>query len=140
MKYTVVFFITVIAIIILAIVFERPLQTILANNHLLPEPETFTELYFENHQNLPSQVEAGEKYTFAFSVHSVEKETMTYPYNIYIQANNKKIPVKKGSFSLNPDQKKTFHEEFIASSYTTPAEVVVNLVNKNQNIDFWIHE
>ena len=140
MKYTVIFILTVIALIILSILFERPLHTILANNHLLPEPETFTEIYFENHQNLPSKVEAGETYTFAFSVHSVEQQPMTYPYTIYIEENNKKTSIKNGTFSLNPDQKKTFHEQFIASSYTTPAEVIVNLVSKSQNIDFWIHE
>lgn len=140
MKYTVIFLVAVIALIALFVFLEKPLTAILANNHLLPEPETFTELYFENHQNLPSRVEAGEKYTFAFSVHSVETQPMTYPYRIYIQANNKKFPVKNGSFSLNPDQKKTFHEEFTTSSYTTPAKVVVELINKNQSIDFWIHE
>ena len=140
MKYTVIFVIAVIALIILSLLLTRPLHTILAKYHLLPEPEKFTELYFENHQNLPSRVEAGEKYTFAFSVHSEEQVPMTYPYRIYIQTDKKRIPVQTGTFSLVQDQKKTFQEKFLAPSYNKSAEVVVELVNKNQSIDFWINE
>jgi hypothetical protein len=141
MRYTLVVTIAVIiALIATLIFFEKPLSTILANNHLLPEPETFTEVYFENHENLPSRVEAGEKYTFTFSVHSEEQQNMTYPYSIYIQTNTKRIPIKNGNFSLTPNQKKTFKETFIAPSYKNVAKVIVNLNNINQNIDFWINE
>jgi uncharacterized membrane protein len=141
MRYTFVLIIAVIiALVVFTFYFERSLLTILSNNHLLPEPETFTELYFENHENLPSKVEAGETYTFAFSVHSEEYRNMTFPYAIYIQTDKKRIPITKGQFSLMQNQNKTFNEKFTAPALTDGAEVVVNLENKNQDIDFWIDE
>jgi hypothetical protein len=116
------------------------IASVLNKYDLLPRPETFTELYFENHLNLPSKVEAGQTYTFSYTVHNVEYKNMMYPYSVYIQTSKSKIPVIKGSFNLPQDGKKTLQVSFIAPNVTGRSEVVVDLVNLNQAIDFWITE
>src|SRR5579862_8331355 len=74
---------------------------------LLPQPETFTELYFNNSTNLPSYVKQNQQIKFAFTVHNLEYKTYTYPYEIYLEQNNEKTEIKKSNFTLNQNQYKT---------------------------------
>jgi hypothetical protein len=60
----------------------------------------FSELYFEDHRELPAMVDVGEKVDFAFTVVSHEKETRDYTYNVTFGEN----VVKSGNFSLRPDE------------------------------------
>lgn len=108
--------------------------------NLWPKPETFTELYFENHQLLPSQVASGQVYSFSFTTHNEEYKAMNYPYTVSFVADGKTTLLQKGSFSLLQDGKKTVAETFTAGTFLNRAKVVVTLVNKNQSIDFWITE
>jgi hypothetical protein len=102
------------------------------------KPETFTELYFKNHLKLPSIVKIGETYSFSFTVHNLEYKTYNYPYEVYIDTNGQRQYIEKGNFSLRQDQYKTIKEDFSVAPPATRSAVVINLINKNQQIDFWI--
>lgn len=101
------------------------------------KPETFTELYFENHLKLPSTIKIGEKYPFSFTIHNLEYKTMNYPYEVYIDTDGKRQNIEKKTVTLSHDNRVTINEEFSPISATRSA-VVVNLLNKNQEIRFWI--
>ena len=100
--------------------------------------ETFTELYFENHLNLPSVIKPNQPYYFEFTIHNVESQDMTYPYAVYLQAGDVKIPINQNMVTIKNNQYKTIHEAFSVTAPVTKSEIVVNLLNKNQQIDFWI--
>jgi hypothetical protein len=104
------------------------------------KPETFTELYFENHLSLPSEIKPYKTYSFSFTIHNLENQDMTYPYEIYLQAENTKIPVDQGTVFIKNNQHKTIVKTFIVNAPLTKSLIVVNLTNKNQQIDFWINK
>lgn len=101
------------------------------------KPETFTELYFENHLNLPSTANKEKEYSFEFTIHNLEYKEMNYPYEVYIETNGTKKYIEKKSVSLNHDNFVTIKQEFSVNEATRSA-VVVNLINKNQEIRFWM--
>lgn len=101
------------------------------------QPETFTELYFENHLKLPSAVKVGSKYSFAFTVHNLEYKTFKYPYEVYIDTNDTRQYIQKRVFTLKQNNYITIKENFSVTEATRSA-VVVNLISKNQAIDFWV--
>lgn len=47
-----------------------------------PQPESFTELYFNDHKALPSFVEDDERYNFSFSIVNHENQDMKYNYTV----------------------------------------------------------
>ena len=64
----------IITIIVLKITFE-------------PE-EHFTEIYFENHENLPEKVKLNNEYAFSFTLHSLENSSKNYGYESKIELYN----------------------------------------------------
>jgi len=106
------------------------------------KPETFTELYFENNAALPNKITATQENKFKFTVHNLEYKTMTYPYEVYIKCsgtgcNGEKQIIDKGEITLKQGEYKTVPESFTLAQSTGKIEVIANLINKNQAIDFW---
>ena len=64
------------------------------------KPETFTELYFENHLSLPKEVTLFKEYNFKFTIHNLENKDMEYPYEVYINVNGEKQIIDKISVSI----------------------------------------
>ena len=103
------------------------------------KPETFTELYFENHQTLSKQTEIQKAQTFSFTIHNVEYNKMTYPYEVYIEdTEGNRAEILKDIVVLNHDEKKTIPVYYELLQPLTRAKVVVNLPTKNQEIHYWI--
>ena len=102
------------------------------------KPETFTELYFENHLSLPSTIIYGEDNNFKFTIHNLENKDMNYPYEVYINLNGEKQLIDQSSVFVKSNAYKTINEDFTISLPTARVEVIANLINKNQQIDFWI--
>lgn len=103
------------------------------------KPETFTELYFEDHTNLPKTIKLYEFYSFDFTVHSLEYKDTDYSYIVYLQRENQKIILDQGKFNLKNNEYKSIKEDFGPLKHLR-AKIVVELVNKNQQIAFWIGE
>lgn len=102
------------------------------------QSETFTELYFEDHLDLPSKVIPNHRRFFQFTLHNLENEDMQYPYEVYIEVGRNKLFIDKGAFFVRKNEFKTIQEEFVIASAFPRSKIVVNLINKNQQIDFWI--
>lgn len=101
------------------------------------KPETFTELYFENHTQLPDKVTRLQKYSFSFTIHNLEYQDMEYPYTVYLQRDNEKTILTQGSVSLKHDESKTI-QDTVGPFKNLRTKIVVELTNKNQIISYWL--
>lgn len=98
------------------------------------KPETFTELYFEDHSNLSGEIAYNNRYDFQFTIHNLEDKNMEYPYEVYIEANGEKQVVDKRIISIPKDKHKTIPENFIYNSSAARIKVIVSLTDKKQQI------
>lgn len=105
---------------------------------LQANPENFTELYFVDHQLLPRQVEIGEKYAFSFKVRNLENKTLDYQYEIYLTDKITRKMLKNGEFSLINGQETSIPADFETPENTGELQISVSLVNKRQEISFWV--
>lgn len=64
-------------------------------NAVQPHNQTYTELAFNNLNNLPSTIPANNQIAFSFWVHNVEGQTYTYPYTVTIESGNNITILKK---------------------------------------------
>ena len=104
---------------------------------LIPQPETFTELYFENASYLPRATVAGKPISFAFTIHNVEATTTVYPYEVYFEGlNGIKEVLQSGTVSLADNTTTTINVSYIFLASDLQGEVAVNLTSLNQSIDF----
>ena len=100
------------------------------------QPETFTELYFENHTQLPNKIIGWNKYTFSFTIHNLEDKDMEYPYSIYTVRDGKKvITYHEDKIIIKKGEYKTIIETINALK-PLDTKVVVDLTDKNQQISF----
>jgi uncharacterized membrane protein len=104
------------------------------------KPETFTELYFEDHLSLPNKVVIFKENNFKFTIHNLENKDMVYIYEVYIDVNREKQMIDKNSVLLKNNEYKTITEDFTITVPTQRVKVVVNLIGKNQQIHFWMGE
>jgi hypothetical protein len=99
------------------------------------QPETLTELYFEDHNSLPRYIETGKKYHFTFTVHNLEHKNMSYPYVVYMNTIDRKIIFERGIISLPDDGYETIRTNF-TPLMKVDTKIVVELTDKDQVIDF----
>jgi len=102
------------------------------------KPETFTELYFEDHLSLPNEITLFKENNFKFTIHNLENKDMEYPYEVYIEVNGEKQSIDKSSVLIKNNEYKTITQTFIITTPIQRAKIVVNLIDKNQQIDFWM--
>jgi hypothetical protein len=107
-----------------------------------PVPETFTELYFEDHLNLPKIVVPEQKNDFSFTIHNLEYKLVNYEAEITAIPENTpdlNVPLFKQTVALNHDQYKTIPVRFsLPALERQRVKVVVDLKNLNQTIHFWV--
>jgi hypothetical protein len=99
--------------------------------------ETFTELYFENHNDLPGIIESHKIYNFTFTIHNLEDRKINYLYIVYLQTASTKVILNQGTINMENGAYKSIREEF-GPLKNARVKITVELVNKNQLIDFWM--
>src|SRR5665648_778543 len=104
------------------------------------KPETFTELYFEDHLSLPNKVTLFKENNFKFTIHNLENKVMVYIYEVYIDVNREKQMIDKNSVIIKNNEYKTITEDFTITVPSQRVKVVTNLIGKNQQIHFWMEE
>ncbi len=93
----------------------------------IPSGSYFSELYFEDHKELPSGVDVGSKQTFSFTVVSHEKNLTAYSFNVTFGGRT----IERGSFSLNSGEKKTEQVSFVPQESTLCKVKTENSTEKN---------
>jgi hypothetical protein len=102
----------VILVVFLAVLSQIPLGI-----------EPLTELYFEEHTQLPSSVSLNKIYNFAFTTNNLEYQNMRYSYNINVfDVNDSFIGTTGfGEFIIEHNESRTIEEGFL---FTEPFERV----------------
>jgi hypothetical protein len=104
---------------------------------LLPKSETFTELYFDDAESLPTKTLKDLTVTFSFTIHNLEGQPMDYPYIVYfLKPNGDRITLASGTTELTQDEARSISVEHTFLASDRKGKVVVELVNLNQSIDF----
>lgn len=112
------------------------------------KPETFTELYFENHTKLPTQLANQDNkfwyyypttnlYSFSFTIHNLENKDMVYPYEVYSISNDTTL-IDENEVSIKNNESKTITEQFSLPAKYSTTKILVNLPSKDQQISFWM--
>lgn len=63
---------------------------------------------------------------------------MEYSYEVYVEVGQDKLIFDEGTVFVKENDYKTIQERFASTSVLPKSEIVVDLINKNQQIDFWI--
>lgn len=104
------------------------------------KPEGFTELYFENHLSLPNKIINDKVNEFKFTLHNLENIDMEYPFDVTVDADGEKEVITESSVFVKKDAYVTISQNFKIANGVTSARVVVYLIRKNQQIDFWMEK
>ena len=105
---------------------------------LVPKPENLTELYFNDNANLPDSATGNQVISFAFVIHNLETTDYQYVYEVSVNVNGTSHIIDRGNVLVKDNQFYVKNEKFKLMSSPVPQEVVVELTNKQQSIDFWI--
>ena len=105
---------------------------------LKPQPERYTELYFDQPATLPS-VWPAKPVGFAFHVHNVEGRPVTYHYTVLeTSATGVQTTVQAGQLALASDAAQDVAVQLALPVAKTRTEVTVVLPDQQQQIHFWI--
>jgi len=131
----------ILALVLFLLLFtdKSSIVAMLNKYNLLPQPERFTELYFEDHDKLPKQLIATEEAKFKFTVHNLEYEPFTYNYKVEALSTESAKLLHEGSFTLNHDEYKTIGQRISTAEAQVRTKINVSLENKNQSIHFWVN-
>jgi LysM repeat protein len=94
--------------------------------------QAYTELAFNNPNNLPTVIPANHIITFTFWVHNVEGRSLVYRYTIIIKSGNTSTVIKKGEFYLGNNYQTSIKENVTVPStssdntVSTPAAPVAS--------------
>lgn len=116
---------------------KNELFAFLTREHLLPEAEKLTELYFEDHGALPSKLIVGESRTIRFTIHNLEYEPKTYGYEFRYDTATSSSLLETGSLTLAHDAARTIPVSFSMNEATRSAFRVI-LLEPKQSIHFWV--
>lgn len=123
-----IFFALVIIVLISIIAALAAFDIIAAKNK-----SGFTELYFVG--NLPKAIKANEEYKFSFAIRNLENKEMAYNYAVHITPDK----IKEGYVILNHTQTAIIRPSFIVEKPEASIPISVQLINKNQEIHFWVN-
>jgi len=105
---------------------------------LIPKPEKLTELYFNNNAQLPSTATSSQGISFTFVIHNLETTDYQYVYVVSVNVNGTRRIVDSGNVQVKDSHYFVKNENFNLTNRSGSQNVVVELTNKRQSIDFWI--
>lgn len=124
---------------IVLVVHTKYFSNILLSFNLIPKPETFTQLYFINHAQLPHRISIGQQQVFQFAIHNAEQRGVFYTYEVLLNTGNqnRKI-IDNNTVFIQNNAYKIITEDFSLDTIATHAAIIVSLPYKDQQIHFWI--
>jgi hypothetical protein len=98
--------------------------------------EPLTEVYFENHTQLPVYLFLGKPYNYSFTVHNLEYQRMRYTYSVDVfdETGEFLYNMDKGEFVLGMDESAVIEESFKLVEHFNRTEIVVN-VSKDLSLE-----
>ncbi|MEK7643586.1 MAG: DUF1616 domain-containing protein [Patescibacteria group bacterium] len=132
------FLVILVVVAVVVLVANKPTVIAKLNDwKLLPQEESFTELFLNNHLDLPKQVEKGQTVQFSFTIHNLEGKTMTYPYVVYLKTDGGyRIPIARDSVTLSNKQVRTVGESYTFKNSNQKVTIFIEFLGRGQNLHF----
>ena len=91
--------------------------------------EPLTELYLENHTELPINVYLNKTYNFSFTTHNLEYQNVEYTYviNAYDVNNTLLFEIDEGKFTLANNESKSINENYVFKNPFGRAKIEVKI-------------
>lgn len=116
---------------------------------LLPQPERLSELYYENHTELPTSYAPGKPQTYSFTVHNLEGRNVDYSYTVTQQSQDGEttLTLAEGSFVVADNAWHTQNVTVTPQDAGARSQIITNLripssgnqsAFSNQSIHFWV--
>lgn len=107
---------------------------------LLPQDELFTELYLNNHLDLPKEIAKGQTVSFSFTIHNLEGKSVKYPYVVYLQTDKgARISIAHNAVTLADKESKIINEEYtFKTQITKPVTIFIKLPNTGESLHFFL--
>lgn len=96
--------------------------------------EPLTELYFENHTQLPKNIFLNKDYNFSFTLNNLEYKEMNYKYEVNAEYNNKIEKIDDNFILLNNNESKTINEEFKINEHFERAKINIKITKLDEPI------
>lgn len=101
-------------------------------------PENLTELYFENHLELPKTMPETESIPYSFTIHNLENKKVEYTYIVYAKNEKGETMLTKGKVALDHDKYQTI-ESSVAPGENLRTRIIIQLTGEStQEIAFWL--
>lgn len=104
---------------------------------LLPQSETFTELYFSRPTHLPTTYAPHTMQHISFTVRNREARAVQYHYEVHAEA-GAATPLAAGDFTVVAGEAHTQTVDVQLPDIGQKAQVVVALPNQHQSIRYWV--
>lgn len=104
--------------------------------------EPLTELYLENHTELPKHLFLDKPYNFTFTVNNLEHQHMNYEYIIeaYDEEGELISEIDRGAFFLRNESKMTFIKEFSLNERFERAKINIKLNKQPSETEPWFQK
>lgn len=102
----------------------------LAVLHFIPLGiEPLTELYLENHTQLPKNVYLNKYYNFSFTTHNLEYQDVEYDYSVEASDANDTylFKIAEGTFTLANNESQTINEKYLFTNSFDRAKIQVKI-------------
>jgi hypothetical protein len=113
------------------------LHNALVTLDLIPKAENFTELYFNKNATLPGTTTANQAIRFTFVIHNLEITDMHYVYAVSVIAHGQRHVVDRENVLVKINHYYIKNEQLQLIKVSGRQEIIVELTNKHQSIDFW---
>jgi len=109
---------------------------------LTPKPERFTELFFNDHLQLPKRIVEEQVNEFSFTIHNLEGKNINYSVEVIAinEASPSSLAIFSDSVVVSDLESKSVPIRYaISAGLGEKIKVQVTLKNLNQSIHFWVN-
>ncbi|MCX7997132.1 MAG: DUF1616 domain-containing protein [Patescibacteria group bacterium] len=131
----------IVAVIVLVgtVVFWPAIVAFLDQNRLLPVPESYTELYLEDHLEIPVTLMPEQTASASFTIRNRERRTMNYRYTVSRTTGTDTARIASGTARLADGQARSFRFDYSIATTEPKTRFAIELDGMNQQIHFWIN-
>src|SRR3989344_3858012 len=98
---------------------------------------SFTEIYFNDIENIPKIAKINQPIIFSFSVSNKQNKNYNYEYELMLKIGDNESIIKRDNFNLNKNEIKNIIENLTIKENFEKALISVKLIDTNQEIHFW---
>ena len=99
---------------------------------------SFTEIYFNDIENIPKIAKINQPIIFSFSVSNKQNKNYNYEYELMLKIGDNESIIKRDNFNLNKNEIKNIIENITIKENFEKALISVKLIDTNQEIHFWV--